>query len=624
MLFRIKSKKGDGVFWKIAEIAIAIAVIIILFLVLRGQFTNFIKGLNSCEAKGGECFSSCGDLEPIPAGDAGCEKEFKNKDLVCCKVERKGEVEMRGYGANSQLIKVVVNKEKTPLYYGERRDFDIDKLYSIQTVLDYEKLKKLADTPDLRCSIFLKDVDTNEEYVLLRSKNKPSDTTSEFLFPISETYNQDDSFIISCGGGADSVWPRYFKPKELQAGRTYELRVVVYDKDVSNYFKPGTRMTQYSDDIKNAILDEENWLAEFTAYLRVKPIIEITGISGIWVASDDITVKSLEPYKLSKVEVGIIQVDKPQESDKISLYQKIYDTCSAPTTKYTDSLHKITAVKVGDEGINIIFPFARNAYQTASYESQAQPITVTETHAEIHLDASTIIEDFSEFKDDMLKETGADLKEYYLCVKALVSLKDEAPRTIYATSQQPLKLDVAPPNFHNTDDYIQVVYPDPKVLEDNLQRLIQEGRALPGQRITPIYFDEYPYIQIKKCIDKSGCKNYDYYFAPTNIRININTNTLGSGAVAAIIGYGLNYLYNYIVTRNPLKTLCPLANSGQYRRNSHPEIRFMKQQQGVFCIRVSDAVGNYWLTWKTVYNPYDVLENVAENVTGEITPVVGS
>nr|MCK4930074.1 hypothetical protein [Nanoarchaeota archaeon] len=62
----------------------------------------------------------------------------------------------------------------------------------------------------------------------------------------------------------------------------------------------------------------------------------------------------------------------------------------------------------------------------------------------------------------------------------------------------------------------------------------------------------------------------------------------------------------------PLKTICPLANSGQYRYNTHPEIRSRRGEQGVFCIRVKDAVGNYWLTWKVVYNPYDVIEDVVQ------------
>lgn len=620
----MRNKRGQ-VFWKVAEIAIAIIVIVILYFVLKGQFGNFIKGVNSCEAKGGDCFSSCGNLEPIPAGDAGCEKEFKNENLVCCRVDKTGEEERRGYGAHSEKIKVLLDKEKTSLFYGERRDLDIGKVHKIEAVLDYDELEKLANNSKTTCSIFLKDVDTNYEYVMFRSEKTPDKNVEIKLYSPTETYNNDDSFVVSCYKD-NKLRPRYFKPEELQAGRTYALRIVVYDQEVNDLVDKN--INSFSDEFKNALLDEENWMSEFTAYLRVKPIIEISGISGIWVASDDILVKANEPYKLSNVEVGIAQVDKPKESDKISLYQKIYNACE-DYTNYKGSLHKIATTKVGDEGFKIIFPFARNAYQTASYEpTQAQPITVTENQAKIYLDASTIIEDFSELKEDMLKESGADLKEYYLCVKSLVSLKEETPRTVYATSQQPLRLDVAPPDFHNFDEYIEVVYPDPKVLENNLQKLIQEGRATPGQRITPYYFDEYPHIEIKKCIDKSGCQNYDYYFAPTNIQININANDLKSSVVATILGYGLNYLYNYLATRNPLKTLCPLANSGQYRRNTHPEIRFRKQQQGVFCIRVSDAVGNYWLTWKTVYNPYDVLEDVVENVTGNngngITPVVGS
>ena len=179
-------------------------------------------------------------------------------------------------------------------------------------------------------------------------------------------------------------------------------------------------------------------------------------------------------------------------------------------------------------------------------------------------------------------------------------------------SEQPLRLDVAPPKIGNTDDYISVVYPDPRILENNLPGLLNRGAITPGQQVTPYYFNEYPKVMIKKCFDKSGCKNYDYYFAPTYIRVNIHADDLETGIVSAIIGQGLNYLYNYLLTRNPLKTVCPLANSGQYRYNTHPEIRSRRGEQGVFCIRVTDAVGNYWLTWKVIYNPYDVVEDVVQ------------
>jgi len=639
----MRSKRGAGnVFWIIMEIVIAIAILLILIYMVTRNSGNFLKGLNSCEAKGGECLSSCGSLEAMPAGDAGCEKEFKNQNMVCCK---KAETQQQtGVGANSELIKVLINNEKTSLTYGERRDMDIGTVYKIDTVLDSKKLESLTGTQNMVCSLFLKDTDTSQEYVMERTEKPLSSDEQKKPIPLDdakESYNQGDSFIVGCNA-KDKLWLRYIKPEDLQAGRIYALKIIVYDKDVAdNMIKSGSITNDaYSDDFKSLILDETHWAAEFTAYLRVKPIIEIKDISGTWVVFDDITVTANAPYKLSNVSIAIVPGNKTLEElqpkgenvdlDQKSLYQQIYDACISETNGpvYWYRLNKITAIKAGEQGINLgLFTAGRQAYQSAMYESQLQPIEMINGQAKVHIDASSISENFQ--IGDMKEEKEGPLKEQYLCVKAKVYGPDGKVKIIHSASSQPLRLDVAPPLIDETDTYIQVKYPEYKLLQDSITKLIEQNRITPNQQVTPYYFEQYPKIVIKKCIDKSGCKNYNYYFAPTNIRININTNDLATGIVGTILGYGLNYLYQQIVASNPLETICPLANSGQYRTNSYPEIRFYKDQQGIFCIKAIDAVGNYWLTWKTAYNPYDVIEDVVANATGTtgttgITPVIGS
>ena len=611
----MRSKKSALSIETVIVIVICVVVLLLLTTGFGRTFTNFIRGINSCEAKGGTCIGSCGGtLEPILAGDAGCRKEFKGQNLVCCKDERRAEEELRGYGAHSDLIKVTLNGASTPLYYGERRDLEIGKTYYIEVFLS-DEIRGRLDSGVKYCGIWMEDKGISEEYALKdlgQSKVKDYDKLQEA--PLIKDIKRDTvgdvegAIIRKCtrAGTTDKLilFPRMFTPEELSAGRTYTFRVIVYSGDVSQAIDQNQYRVD-SVDARNELEDSDNWVAEFTALFRVTPIIEITGISGTWVASDDITVRANEPYKLSKVWAKIVGDFGSDDN----LYQQLETACKT-VTGYKKSIHKITALKVGKEGINVIFTLGHHAYQEAMYESQEQPITVTKNQAKIHLDASSIAETFN--INDMKEEYEGELKERYLCVKADVVAPDGRKLTVTSYSEQPLRLDVAPPKIDNTNDYISVVYPDSRLLEGNLQNLLNQGRISPGQQVTPYYFNEYPKVIIKKCFDKSGCKNYDYYFAPTYIRVNIHADDLQTGIVSVIIGQGLNYLYNYLMTRNPLKTICPLANSGQYRYNTHPEIRSRRGEQGVFCIRVKDAVGNYWLTWKVVYNPYDVIEDVVQ------------
>jgi hypothetical protein len=412
--------------------------------------------------------------------------------------------------------------------------------------------------------------------------------------------------------------------------------VVVYDNETSyalnqlgssgGVFDSPTETNQVT--AREMITDRSHWLAEFTAYLRVKPIIEVSEIGTSWAAFDDITVTANSPYRLSKVYAAIVPGEgAPIESDPdTSIYTKITKECqNAPLTAYHSDLAAIKNTKTGKIGFSLaIFSLGRQAYQQAQYEaSQPEAIKIEEgKKATIHIDASTIATTFN--ISSMLSEDAAalrsstPLKEQYLCVKADVYDANGKPMNgIIAASTQPLRIDVAPPYIENTDQYISVVYPDYNMFQQEYTNLVAQNRISPTQTLTPYYFERYPRVVINHCYDKSGCKNYDYYFAPTYLQINVNTNDLGSGILASFLGAGLNYLYNYLATRNPLETLCPIPDSYQYRSNSRPEIRFGRaQSQGVFCLKVVDAAGNYWLTWKAVYEPFDVLEEVIAGGTG--------
>jgi hypothetical protein len=558
---------------------------------------------------------------------------------VCCRGQLPGTggTGGTGVGANYQLITALVNKNNVK--YGNTVELEIGKAARIDASIDYTKLNQLpnANKPNKYCSIFLKDYAAGKNYVMVRKnpKEKITDTETFDLIPVEETYNAENSLIVSCSDtDADKLWTRYFKPTELDAGRTYVATIIVYDNEVSDKMSTISSGASFEEntELTDLIYIMNHWAAHFAFQLRVKPIVEITDISGIWVAYDDITVKAFAPYKLSKVDVAIVnQAEVSSQGNGDNIYAQVYNACSKlASTRYKSAVNKITAIKSGEQGTNLgLFSLGREAYQRARYISQPQPITInSETNtAKFRLDASSLSIDFKEEAKNLLDEAlitdqNKDALNHYLCAKVGVISSDKrvAAKQIIAFSINPLKLDVAPPMIDNTDEYIQVHYPDYNLIDNTLQKLIQEGKVLPGQSLTRYYFDHYPTIAIKKCIDKSGCKNYDYYFAPTNIRVNINANDLQTGILATVLSAGLNYLYQEIMTRNPLDTLCPLANSGQYRINTYPEIRFSRrEEQGVFCIRVSDAVGNYWLTWKVAYEPYDVLEDLAANATKAVT-----
>ncbi|MBW3000345.1 hypothetical protein KY341_00535, partial [Candidatus Woesearchaeota archaeon] len=535
------------------------------------------------------------------AGNGECERKFRDQEMICCRVEGTDIEEARGYGANSHLIRVFFDNERTPLYPYERKDLEIGQQHKLRVDFEEADLKRILKVNEPKhCTVYMKDTINGDEFF-------PSDSVIEFK-EASTDPNVLKNYPRECKKDFTII------ASELQAGRTYEFRVIVFD---------------YNETLKGENLkdlpSESHWLSEFAVLLRVKPILEITDISTLWVNADDINVRCYEPYKLSRVWGGIVSEDQIRNAK--NLYEGLRTACENPSSGWHDSIHRITALKAGEEGINIIFTFGREAYQSMKYESQAQKIEFNEKSANIHLDASSISETFK-ITDMLVEYENADqLKENYLCVKAEVVGPDGSKKEVTAYSERPLRLDVAPPMIKNSDDYIEVKYPKP--VKTMLKELEQQGRITPGQYVTPYHFEEYPKAVIKHCYDKSGCVRYDYYFAPTNINININVQDWESGAVATILGFGLNYLYNYLTTRNPLTTLCPLADSGQYRYNPNPEIRFRKDAQGVYCIKTVDAVGNYWLTWKTVYNPYSIIEKaihlgVSEvEDLGPIVPVVG-
>jgi len=605
----MRNRKASLSIETMVVIVLVLFVLLLLILGFYRTFISFLFGINSCEAKGGTCMSGCGDLEAIPAGDAGCEKEHPEKDLVCCRIKEEA---ARGIGANTEFITVYFKDEKTPLFYGERKDLEIGEDTKITVELDTEGLKAVNQGKEPKaCAVFLKDTNTDDEFW--------PDNNKYFEFsPGSDSNNLPANKAIGtrCGGTFT------IKPSEAQARRTYDFRIIVFNQSKKSILKDNGESGEGADRLPLP----EKWIAEFTVQLRIKPIIEVTGLSTVWTASDEFVVKANKPYKLLNVSIAIVSEDENVAgcNNKKSVYENLNCICKNIDSKhYYDSIHKITNTKSGNEGFNMIFKWGHKAYQTKRYESRAEDIEIDydKDLARVYLDASSISETFKTSEtdtrmNDLLLEKQEKTKEYYVCAKAGVLRPAGDKKTFTSFSEYPLRLDVAPPLISNSDDYIELHYPDSK--KTIIEELEKQARISPGDYVTPYYYEIYPRLVIKNCYDKSGCQNYDYFFAPTRISIKMNTADLEQGAIGALLGFGLNYLYNTIATQNPLTTLCPLPDSGRYRHNTQPEIRFRKENQGVYCIKAVDGAGNYWLTWKPVYNPLSVVEKIIQSGASQV------
>ncbi len=683
---RLKRKGTSKALNIVIDMVILAVVAVIIIMILKGSALNFFKGLHDCEnTYHGTCMRSCGEYPHEPAGDPWCEQ--KNKDLpICCKTGRSGiSSEETGIGAHSELMSIIItdaDKLDQTLNHGDSITLETGITYFINfNMKDIRKnlaidTEKLGSVP-VYCKIWLSERDdsygTNE--FSLDYLNKQETSKKKLLeyatttYPITKSVdenniNKEGSLIRVCSlpkNKKDLILnTRMITPTQLDANKKYSLNVAVLNETLSELIDKQKDKNDLSE-IYYELSDDDYWKLHFLTFFDVKQEIEINGLSTTYVPEEEITIKTRNNFILNKVNVAVVSeeevnknADTKKLSEKASSNEKIYSMCaSLGTNRYTDSLYKITNVKTGKRGFSFL-SIGKDNYPYAQYDAQIESIKIENDNlAKIHLDAASFIYGamglapeyetsghLEELKEEtliskqalagMIKETKFVMK-YYLCVKAEVSRKKSADtKEIISYSTQPLMIDIAPPTIGNSDNFIKVNYPKP--YKKKIQELQKIGIR---EALQNFYFQEYPYIEItEECLDKSGCKHFDYYFAPTQIGININlkTNETGSGVestiFSAILSEGLNLLYDAILKSNPLDTVCPLADSGRYRANDNNKIRF-QGEQGIFCIKVMDGVGNYWLTWKSVYNPYSILSKLGDKLindktdSGMIVPNIG-
>jgi hypothetical protein len=280
------------------------------------------------------------------------------------------------------------------------------------------------------------------------------------------------------------------------------------------------------------------------------------------------------------------------ESTSIDAY------ASSKDFKY--SLDYVSGTMTKTTGIPLNFNiggFRLPSQQKIMYVTDLKPIVVDAKtkKAAVVIDRATMLKTF--YSDDYKFFVG---ETTYLCAEANTS----DGTTAYGLSDTPLKIDAIPP-YLNPDD-IKIVYPD------------QVNSTL---KTTPYYYRTYPVVRIPDCYDygQSGCARYDYYIHTGNfINLRLSSGDIGTGIKALLLTEGLNALLNSFAAKDAINTLCPFITSSDYLSNTHQEIRFREQGQGIICIRVSDKAGNSQIVYTSLWTPEEMFKRIVANQTQEL------
>ncbi|HJX06298.1 MAG TPA: hypothetical protein VJ461_06325, partial [Candidatus Nanoarchaeia archaeon] len=342
-----------------------------------------------------------------------------------------------------------------------------------------------------------------------------------------------------------------------------------------------------------------HWLAMRAYRLNVEPVVKFSGLSGAWVAKDDITL-SCTDVTCTRFGLALVKL----KDDSANGYGEMINECKQANFAYTLNYIAGTSLQTTGIPLNIdIGGFRLPSQQKMVYQTASKPITVVDNKAQITIDKATMISTFYN------KTKNSELfigDTTYLCVEA--TLKDSSK--IYALSKTPLRVDVLPP-YIDAEKGIKVIYPDP------IQDIIPTSMGGTGS----YFYREYPRVVITGCYDygQSGCSNYDYYIHTGNfISLNSITADWETGVKALLLTAGLNALFNYFGSQDPLNTICPYMYGGYYRLNTRPEIRFPYEGQGIMCIRAADKVNNRELYWKELWTPEQMFKEIVSNASSEI------
>jgi len=597
----IKNRKGMEALGTIGTMLI-ILIILAIILNALGVLPSIFTGLQTCEGdRGGRCTSAadgCSSKEYNIGVSKGCDI-----GQICCKsTEPAAETETmtkEQRAAFENPILLTINKDSTSI--------PTSKVIPLMVGFEYNFTIRLNDKlpqayKDGYCAVYITDSrQVGSKYLL----NKAS-SDSNSLEPGDANGVHPSLEVLSC----KSLEKRSFSPSYLDVFKDLNMYIILFD---SNLTDAAAQVVKSAPDITNEPMkmayasqvfmdmysNPSHWRAYRVNKLDIAPLVRITGLNTEWSAKDDITITCTD---VNCENIGLALVQLNVNSEGAGDYSALYDSCKQANFAY--QIDTITSVTSKTTGIPLLPALNIGGFriptqkQEVLYLTQRKMITVVKNKATVTLDKATMIKDFYAYNQNPEMFLG---DRTYLCAKATLSDKDKT--TIFAVSEQPLKIDILPPRV-DQDNGIQVIYPQ------------AEYGAVPS-RTTPYYYRQYPRVVVQ-CDDygQSGCARYDYYVKTGNfIDLNLHTDDLGTAIGATLLTQGLNMLLGHFAQKDALNTICPFILSNEYRPNSFPEIRFSGNGQGIICIRVEDKAGNQVIVWKSLWTPEQMFEGIIANTT---------
>jgi hypothetical protein len=578
-------KKGVqfGTFEIVAGLVLIFLVVLLLLGLLGKGFFNFLK-IGNCVDREGHAVSGggCKDGEEIQLYGV---LMGLNPGEICCKpIEVTPGTPGSGITSKEQALienaftlkvdnsKAISDRSTITLKVGKTYNLPM----TFNSKLTDEKLG-LKDKIGY-CAIYVTDSrDNNKKYVFSSSGGlEAAPAASEML----------TKELFDCkNGGMPKVT---YTPTQEDVYKDLTLYIILLDNETKDAYDKG-KSDSYA--LFNSLYISQNWLTSDIFRIKVEPLVKISGLSGEWVAKDDITV-SCEDLTCTKFEFKLVNVGE-------GTFSEMLEKCKSTDTNFATTMHYVSGTTTQMTGVPLnidLGDFRLPSQQKIQYVVSPQDLTVINNKVNVIIDRGTMLKSFYEKNKDPNTIIG---QKTHLCVRATLADKT----TMTTLSSEPLKVDIMPPIVNA--EQIKVIYPDP------IQSI---------DKATLYYYRQYPRVVITNCYDygQSGCANYDYYIHTGNfVNLRANTADWQTGVVGLFLTEGLNSLLSYFTSQDAGNTLCPYILGPGYIRNSNTEIRFMDQGQGIICLKVGDKAGNFDLVWKALWTPEEMFSRIVANETNE-------
>src|SRR4030042_6532157 len=436
----ITAKKGDFDPLKIIGGAVLVLLILVILIVILGKYFPGIINLRNCGLSGGRCVErgiGCAETEYQQQGFGGC-----SESQICCKPYEPttGGEDIFTDKEREALVNAIIltlNKDLTPITERTQIDLKVGMNYTFHIKIN-DKLTKNAETMKQLgpCAVYVTDAkEKGKKYVLLKDG-------WDLTLPTSETGIWFGEELDECVKLAE----KKYTPSLLDAYKELTLYIILFDQEVEYAFQKAKfegplptgeleseRASAYTN-LTNMYSNTDHWLAMRAYRLNVEPVVKFSGLSGAWVAKDDITL-SCTDVTCTRFGLALVKL----KDDSANGYGEMINECKQANFAYTLNYIAGTSFQTTGIPLNIdIGGFRLPSQQKMGYQTASQPITVGDNKAQITIDKATKISTFYN------KTKNSELfigDTTYLCVEA--TLKDSSK--IYALSKTPLRVDVLPP-----------------------------------------------------------------------------------------------------------------------------------------------------------------------------------